>query len=46
MKELKNNFLAKLNELKKTFDLCDVWILTGTKSRRFIFMEKDVSGFV
>ena len=42
---IKKKSLAKL-ELKETYDLCDIWRERNTKSKRFTFAQKDISGFI
>ena len=39
-------FLAKLIELKENYDLCDIWRLRNTKSKRFTFAQTHSSGFI
>ena len=36
---LKNRSLAKLTEFKETYDLCDIWRVRNTKSKRFTFTK-------
>ena len=36
---LKNRCLAKLIEFKETYDLCDMWRVRNTKSKRFTFTK-------
>ena len=43
---LKKKSLAKLIELKETYDLCDIWRVRNTKSKRFTFTQKHSSGFI
>ena len=43
---LKKNFLAKLIEFKETYDLCDIWRVRNTKSKRFTFTQNHSSGFI
>ena len=43
---LKKKSLAKLNEFKETYDLCDIWRVRNTKSKRFTFTQKHYSGFI
>ena len=38
--------LAKLIEFKETYDLCDIWRVRNTKSKRFTFTQKHFSGFI
>ena len=33
----KRKSLAKLNELKEAYDLCDIWRIRNTKAKRFTF---------
>ena len=42
---IKKKSLAKL-ELKENYDLCDIWRVRNTKSKRFTFAQKDISGFI
>ena len=42
---LKKKSLAKLIEFKETYDLCDIWRVRNTKSKRFTFTQKHSSGF-
>ena len=37
---LKKKSLAKLIEFKETCDLCDIWRVRNTKSKRFAFTQK------
>ena len=43
---LKKKSLAKLIEFKETYDLCDIWRVRNTKSKRFTFTQKHFSGFI
>ena len=43
---LKKKSLAKLIEFKETYDLCDVWRVRNTKSKRFSFTQKHASAFI
>ena len=43
---LTKNSLAKLTELKKTYELCDAWRERNRKPKRFTFTEKHSSIFV
>ena len=43
---LKKKSLAKLIEFKETYDLCDIWRVRNTKSKRFTFTQKHSSGFI
>ena len=43
---LKKKSLAKLNEFKETYDLCDIWRVRNTKSKRFTFTQKHFSDFI
>ena len=38
--------LGKLIELKKIYDLCDIWRVRNTKPKRFTFTQKHSSGFI
>ena len=38
--------LAKLIKVKETDDLCDIWSVRNTKSKRFTFTQKHSSGFI
>ena len=42
----KKKSLAKLTELKKSYDLCDIWRVRNMKSRQFTFTQKHSSGFI
>ena len=37
--------LAKLIELKESYDLCYLWRVKNTTSKRFSFTQKHLSGF-
>ena len=37
---------AKVIEFKENFDLCDIWSVRNTKSKRFTFAQKHSSGFI
>ena len=37
---------AKVIEFKENFDLCDIWRVRNTKSKRFTFAQKHSSGFI
>ena len=37
---IKKKSLAKLIELKENYDLCDIWRVRNTKSKRFTFTQK------
>ena len=43
---IKKKSLAKLIELKENYDLCDIWRVRNTKSKRFTFTQKHFSGFI
>ena len=43
---MKKNSLAKLTELKESYDLCDIWRVRNMKSRQFTFTQKHSSGFI
>ena len=43
---LRKKSLAKLTEFKNTFDLCDIWRVRNTESKRFAFTKKHSSGFI
>ena len=43
---VKKKSLAKLIELKENCDLCDIWRVRNTKSKRFTFTQKHFSGFI
>ena len=43
---MKKKSLAKLIELKESYDLCDIWRVRNMKSRRFTFTQKHSSGFI
>ena len=43
---LKKKSLAKLIELKETYDRCDIWRVRNTKSKRFTFTQKHYLGFI
>ena len=43
---IKKKSLAKLIELKDSYDLCHIWRLRNTKSRWFTFMQKHSSDFI
>ena len=43
---LKKKCLVKLIEFKETYDLCDIWRVRNTKSKRFTFTLKHSSGFI
>ena len=40
---IKKKSLAKLIEVKESYDLCDIWRVRNTKSRRFTFTQKHSS---
>ena len=37
---IKKKSLAKLVELKENYDLCDIWRVRNTKSKRFTFAQE------
>ena len=39
-------YLAKFIEFKNTYDLCDIWRVRNTKSKRFTFTQENSSGFI
>ena len=43
---LKRKALAKLIELKETYDLCDFWRIRNTKVKQFTFTQQHPSGFI
>ena len=43
---LKNKFLAKLIEFKGTYELCDIWRIRNTNSKRYTFTQKNSSAYV
>ena len=43
---MKKKSLAKLIELKESYDLCDIWRVRNMKSRQLTFTQKHSSGFV
>ena len=43
---MKKNSLAELMELKGSYDLCGIWRVRNTKSKRFTFAQKKSSGFI
>ena len=43
---LKRKSLAKLIELKETYDLCDIWRIRNTKVKQFTFTQQHSSGFI
>ena len=43
---IKKMSLAKLIELKENYDLCDMWRIRNTKSKRLTFTQKHSSGFI
>ena len=42
---IKKKSLAKFMELKESYELCDIWRVRNTKSRRLTFTLKHSSGF-
>ena len=43
---MKKKPLAKLIELKESYDLCDIWRVRNMKSRQFTFTQQHSSGFI
>ena len=43
---LKRKALAKLIELKETYDLCDFWRIRNTKVKQLTFTQQHPSGFI
>ena len=43
---IKKKSLAKLIDLKESYDLCDIWRVRNMTSRRFAFTQKYSSGFI
>ena len=43
---IKKRSLAKLIELKESYNLSDAWRVRNTKSRQFAFTHKHSSGFI
>ena len=43
---MKKKSLAKLIELKESYDLCDIWRVRNMKSRKFTFTQQHSSGFI
>ena len=43
---MKKKSLAKLIELKESYDLCDIWRVRNMKSRQFTFTQQHSSGFI
>ena len=43
---IKKKSLAKLIELKESYDLRDIWRVRNAKSRRFTFTQRHSSGFI
>ena len=43
---IKKKSLAKFMELKESYELCDIWRVRNTKSRRLTFTLKYSSGFI
>ena len=43
---MKKKSLAKLIELKESYDLCDIWRVRNMKSRQFTFTQQHPSGFI
>ena len=42
----KQTILAKMIELKNTFELCDIWRLRNPKIKRFTFRQNHRTGFI
>ena len=42
---MKKKSLAKLIELKESYDLCDIWRVRNMKSRQFTFAQQHSPGF-
>ena len=38
--------IAKMIELKNTFELCDIWRLRNPKNKRFTFQQNHMTGFI
>ena len=43
---MKKKSLAKLIELKESYDLCNIWRIRNKKSRQCTFTEQHSSGFI
>ena len=43
---MKKKSLAKLIELKKSYNLCDIWRVKNKKSRQCTFTKQHSSGFI
>ena len=43
---LKKKSIAKFIKLKKKSDLCDIWRIRSSKTKRYTFCEKHVSGLI
>ena len=43
---MKKKSLAKLIELKESYDLCDIWRVRNKKSRQCTFTQQHSSGFI
>ena len=43
---IKKKSLAKFIELKESYELCDIWWIKNTKTKRFTFAEKHCLGFI
>ena len=41
---IKNKSLAKIIEIKESYDFCVIWRVRNTKSKRFNFRQKHFSG--
>ena len=43
---IQKRFLAKFTDLKKSYDLCDIWRVRNMKSKLFTYVQKHSSGFI
>ena len=43
---IKRKSLAKIVDFTKTYDLCDIWMVRSTISKRSTFTQKHSSGFI
>ena len=43
---MKKKSIAKNIELKEKLDLCDIWRIRNTKTKRYTFRQKHVSGLI
>ena len=43
---LKKKSIAKLIQIKKKFNLCDMWRIRNPKIKRFTFRQQHISGFI